>query len=216
MVESQEVNMANGLFSKFLKVLDVKEYEYTKEYLYFRFNAYGHLLQIKLLKDGDLRNLISETEEVLRQYNDVLNSLGIRGIEKFSREIKERFGFVNECFEGVCYIYKEKTDAYKNVISKIYFQANGDNELLSIKVSADMKQITINLRNNQISASQFIKEFAGAYQRLTVDLFELHKDIMQIIQDDNMSHNAIEHLSFTRGVGLMGDRVNNVSRREFV
>lgn len=216
MVEEQEITLANGLFSRFLNVFDIKEYEYRKEYLYFKFNAYGHLLQIKLLKDGDLRNLILETEEVLRQYNDVLNSLGIRGIEKFSREIKERFSFVNESFDGVCYLYKEKTDAYKNVISKIYFQANGANNLLTIKVSADMKQISINLSNSEITSSQYIKEFAGAYQHLSVDLYELHKDIMEIIRDENMSHNAIEHLSFTRGVGIMGDRGNNISRREFI
>lgn len=198
MVDTQEVSLANGLFSRFMNVFDVKEYEYTKECLYFRFNAYGHLLQIKLLKVGRLEDLIAEIDDVLRLYNNVLNSLGIRGIEKFSREIKEKFGFISSDFNVISYLYKEKTDAYKNVISRIFFLAEMSS--LKIKVSADMKHINIDLKQSEISPSQFIKEFADAYQKLSVDLYELHKEIMDILKDENMSHNAIEHLVFTKGV----------------
>ncbi|MDD4528044.1 MAG: hypothetical protein PHF25_08440 [Candidatus Margulisbacteria bacterium] len=198
MADEQEISLANGLFSRFMNVFDVKEYEYAKEYLYFRFNAYGHLLQIKLLKAGSLKDLIIETEDVLRLYNDVLNSLGIRGIEKFSKEIKEKFGFISADFNAISYLYKEKTDAYKNVISRIFFLA--ETSSLKIEVSADMKHISINLKSLDIMPSQFIKEFASSYQKLSVDLYELHKEIMDIIKDENMSHNAIEHFVFTKGV----------------
>lgn len=198
MVDEQEISLANGLFSRFMNVFDIKEYEYTKEYLYFRFNAYGHLLQIKLLKTGNLNDLITDTEVVLRQYNDVLNSLGIRGIEKFSKEINEKFGFVSAEFNAVSFLYKEKTDAYKHAISRIFFLAEMNS--LKVKVSADMRYINIELKQPDITASQFIKEFADGYQKLSIDLYELHKEIMDILKDENMSHNAIEHLVFTKGV----------------
>ncbi len=207
MVEEQEINLANGLFSKFLNVFDVKEYEYIKDSLFFRFNAYGHLLQIKLLKAGDINELISETEIVLKEYNEVLGSLGIRGIEKFSQDIKEKFGFVNQHFKGIAYLYKEKIDAYKKVMGKIFFQAQGDLGFITIKFSADMSQISINLTKADITPSQYIKEFSGAYHQLSIMLYELHKEVMEILKDENLSHIAIEHLAYTKGVTEV--KVNN-------
>ncbi len=202
MADEQEICLANGLFSRFMNVFDQKEYEYSRDSIYFRFNAYGHLLQIKLLKPGSLEELIIDTQDVLRQYNDVLNSLGIRGIEKFSKEISEKFCFVCSDFNAVSFLYKEKTDVYVNVISRIFFQAETGS--LKMKVSADMKHINIGLIQQDITPREYIKSFADVYQKISVDLYELHKEIMDILKDENMSHNAIEHLVFTKGVRCNG------------
>jgi len=209
--EDQEVSMANGLFSKFLNVFDVKEYEYSKEFLYFKFNAYGHLLQIKLLKDATVAQLVVETIDVLHKYNVVLNNLGVRGIERFSQEMQDKFGFIAECFEDSCHLYKEKTEAYKRVMKQIVFQAYSESKFLYIQTSADNSDIQIIGKQGVTNASEFIREFADAYQKLSVDLYELHKDIMEIIKDETMSHSAIENLAYSRGtrssVGVASDNI---------
>jgi hypothetical protein len=199
MNDSEKVN---AVYSKLIDIFDAKEFIYAKEYIDLSFNAYGHLLKIKIIKDGAMSDLIQETEEVLLECNQAINSLGARGVDRFYREVKEKYSFIFDDFSDISLFFKEKINAYKKVLSSICFNAKSSDEKISITANADMQKIEITLKEGDISPHQYIRSFADAYHHLSIILYQFHNEIIEILQDDNMTETAITNLMFTRGVQL--------------